>query len=221
VANGGVARGDVANGGVARGDVANGGVVTDDAVRADARLARARARVAAVPDPEIPAVTLEDLGILRDVRREGERLVVSLTPTYTGCPATQVIAQDVRDALAAEGFADAEVRLELSPPWTTDWITEAGRRKLLEYGIAPPARAAGDGGGGGACVLAPPGTAEPAESVLRFVPRLSAARGLDPVACPQCGSMSVERLSEYGSTPCKALYRCIDCREPFDYFKPY
>jgi ring-1,2-phenylacetyl-CoA epoxidase subunit PaaD len=195
--------------------------VTGDAAQerhADERLARARARVAAVPDPEIPVVTLEDLGILRSVRMEGGRLVVSLTPTYTGCPATQAIAQDVRDALCAEGFADAEVWLDLSPPWTTDWISDDGRRKLREYGIAPPARAAGDSD---ACAIAPPRAGGPAEAVLRFAPRQSGARGLDPVACPQCGSMAVERLSEYGSTPCKALYRCLDCREPFDYFKPY
>jgi ring-1,2-phenylacetyl-CoA epoxidase subunit PaaD len=182
----------------------------------DAQVARARTRVAAIPDPEIPVVTLEDLGILRDVWMEGERLVVSLTPTYTGCPATQVIAQDVRDALAAEGFGDAVVRVELSPPWTTDWISDDGRRKLREYGIAPPARAA-DGGG---CPIPRPAHGHGREEVLRFVPRASDAQ-LDPMACPQCGSTSVERLSEYGSTPCKALYRCIDCREPFDYFKPY
>jgi len=181
-------------------------------------LERARARVAQIPDPEIPVVTLLDLGILRDVRMEGERLVVTLTPTYTGCPATQVIAQEVRDTLAADGLHDAEVRLTLSPPWTTDWITDEGRRKLLAYGIAPPARVEPDacpiGGaraGTAAQVMGAP--QPPVEAVLRFVPHA--------IACPQCGSTSVERLSEYGSTPCKALYRCRDCREPFDYFKPY
>jgi len=181
-------------------------------------LERARARVAQIPDPEIPVVTLLDLGILRDVRMEGERLVVTLTPTYTGCPATQVIAQEVRDTLAADGLHDAEVRLTLSPPWTTDWITDEGRRKLRAYGIAPPARVEP-----GACPIGGPGAGPapdasgasnlPVEAVLRFVPHA--------IACPQCGSASVERLSEYGSTPCKALYRCLDCREPFDYFKPY
>ncbi|MFO0461841.1 MAG: 1,2-phenylacetyl-CoA epoxidase subunit PaaD, partial [Burkholderiales bacterium] len=112
---------------------------------ADERLARARACAASVPDPEIPVVTLDDLGILRDVRDEGGRVVVELTPTYTGCPATRVIADDVRRALADGGFADADVRMVLAPPWSTDWISADGRRKLREYGIAPPgARASTD-----------------------------------------------------------------------------
>jgi ring-1,2-phenylacetyl-CoA epoxidase subunit PaaD len=178
-----------------------------------AQVERARACAASVPDPEIPVVTVDDLGILRDVRLDGARVVVTLTPTYTGCPATQVIADDVRDALAAGGFADADVRIELAPPWTTDWISDEGRRKLREYGIAPPGRAAA----GGACGLAGGAT----ESVLRFVPRTAADAADDAIDCPRCGSTAVERLSEYGSTPCKALYRCTACREPFDYFKPY
>jgi ring-1,2-phenylacetyl-CoA epoxidase subunit PaaD len=177
------------------------------------RLARARACAAAVPDPEIPVVTLADLGILRDVRDEGGRVVVELTPTYTGCPATQVIADDVRRALAESGEPDAEVRTVLSPPWTTDWISADGRRKLREYGIAPPG---GNAPAGGATVL---------RFVPRGTPRTAAAAPAAPVAesiaCPRCGSTDVERLSEYGSTPCKALWRCIACREPFDYFKPY
>ena len=106
-------------------------------------LARARACAASVPDPEIPVVTLEDLGILREVRDEGGRIVVELTPTYTGCPATRVIADDVRRALAQGGFPDADVRTVLAPPWSTDWISADGRRKLREYGIAPPACASG------------------------------------------------------------------------------
>lgn len=193
-------------------------MVSATVLPADAELAHARACAAAVPDPEIPVLTLEDLGILRDVAREGARIVVTLTPTYTGCPATEAIAEDVRAALAAGGFGDATVRTTLSPPWTTDWISEDGRRKLREYGIAPPGRAVG-------------------ATVLRFVPR--GARGAAPaapgrttvasaagaatesIACPRCGSAAVERLSEHGSTPCKALYRCVACREPFDYFKPY
>jgi ring-1,2-phenylacetyl-CoA epoxidase subunit PaaD len=193
-------------------------VVSATAHPVDTELARARACAAAVPDPEIPVLTLEDLGILRDVAREGARIVVTLTPTYTGCPATEAIAEDVRTALAVAGLGDAAVRTTLSPPWTTDWISEDGRRKLREYGIAPPGRAAG-------------------ASVLRFVPRgargeahaapgrtaaaPAAAAGAETIACPRCGSAAVERLSEHGSTPCKALYRCVACREPFDYFKPY
>jgi ring-1,2-phenylacetyl-CoA epoxidase subunit PaaD len=176
-------------------------------------LQRARACAGAVPDPEIPVVTLDDLGILRDVRSEGARIVVTLTPTYTGCPATQVIADDVRSALADAGFGEADIRIELAPPWTTDWITESGRQKLRAYGIAPPARSAN----GGACGLSPRG----AESVLRFMPKPAAGGDADGIECPRCGASAVERLSEYGSTPCKALYRCTACREPFDYFKPY
>ena len=175
----------------------------------DTDLARARALAGAVPDPEIPVVTLQDLGILRDVGVEAGRLVVSLTPTYTGCPATELIADEVRRALREAGL-DADVRLVLAPPWTTDWISDDGRRKLREYGIAPP----GCGATGAA--------------VVRFAPRSrDATRAAAPstqvetIACPRCGSAQVERLSEYGSTPCKALYRCVACREPFDYFKPY
>lgn len=167
----------------------------------DLLVERARAAAAAVPDPEIPVVTLADLGILRGVHAERGRVVVTLTPTYTGCPATDTIRQDVLDALATAGIADAEVRVTLAPPWTTDWIGDEGRRKLRDYGIAPPARA-GD---------------TPATAIVRLVPRAANA----PPACPRCGSRDTERISEHGSTPCKALYRCTACREPFDYFKPY
>jgi len=166
-------------------------------------LARARAAAAAVPDPEIPVITLEDLGVLRDVRAEGDRIVVMLTPTYTGCPATELIREDVRDALAAAGVANADVRVTLTPPWTTDWISEAGRRKLREYGIAPPGAAHESSGTGAAVIRFVPGAARPSPD------------------CPRCGSADTERISEHGSTPCKALYRCLACREPFDYFKPY
>lgn len=179
---------------------------------ADAGLDRARAIVAAIPDPEIPVINLEELGILRDVERVDGRVRVTITPTYTGCPATQAIQRDVGDALADAGFRDAEVAIVLAPAWSSDWITDEGRRKLREWGIAPPARCA-DGA---------------TESVMRFVPRAGAApapqdRGNAPdmPPCPQCGSTHSERLSQYGSTPCKALYRCLSCREPFDYFKPY
>jgi len=154
------------------------------------RLAAIRAVAAEVPDPEIPVVTLEDLGILRDVVMEDGAPVVLLTPTYSGCPATEAIAAQVREALDAAGFADTRVRTVLSPAWTTDWIGEEGRRKLSAYGIAPPACAAGCG--------------------ARAAP-----------TCPRCGSADVESVSRWGSTPCKALYRCKACREPFDYFKPY
>lgn len=147
----------------------------------DRRLALARAAVAAVPDPEIPALTIEDLGILRDVALDGDIVVATITPSYSGCPATQPIARDVADALRHAGFADARVRTVLAPAWSSDWITEAGRRKLAEAGIAPPTR--------------------------------------HTLLCPRCGSGETELISAFGSTPCKALHRCLACREPFEAFK--
>ena len=179
----------------------------------DARLAHAAALAASVPDPEIPVITLGDLGIVRSVHSEAGCVVVTITPTYTGCPATEVIAADVQQILRAHGFADAQVRLTLSPPWTTDWITETGRERLRAYGIAPPGR-----------------QAAAHEAVMRFVPRSRQAAALAgsaqaahdaPITCPNCGSIDTEQLSAYGSTPCKAIHRCLACREPFDYFKPY
>jgi len=158
---------------------------------ADPELARASAVAAAVPDPEIPAVTLADLGILRSVERRDGRIVVRLTPTYTGCPATLAIRLDVESALLAAGIADAAVETVLSPPWSTDDITPEGRRKLAAYGIAPP----------------PPRA--PAGSLA----------GDAAVPCPRCGSTHTARLSEFGSTPRKALWRCESCCEPFDVFK--
>jgi ring-1,2-phenylacetyl-CoA epoxidase subunit PaaD len=136
--------------------------------------------LAEVPDPEIPAVSLVDLGIVREVHPTH----VVLTPTYTGCPATLVIETMVRVALDQAGFGDVRIETTLSPPWTTDWITEEGRAKLRAYGIAPP------------------------------VPAGSLA-----VECPQCGSAATEEISRFGSTPCKAQWRCRDCLEPFDLFK--
>jgi ring-1,2-phenylacetyl-CoA epoxidase subunit PaaD len=154
-----------------------------------------------VLDPEIPVLSIRDLGIVREVRMENGVEVV-ITPTYAGCPAMHVIEQSVRDTLHAHGYVDARVTTTLAPAWSTDWITAAGRAKLKAYGIAPP---------GG---VAPVNAAR----VIHFRPR--AATQAQP-ACPQCGSAHTELLSQFGSTPCKALYRCIDCREPFDYFKPY
>ena len=169
-------------------------------------LAQVEALVGAIPDPEIPVVTLRDLGILRSVRIEQGRAHVVLTPTYSGCPATEAIRDEVLAVLREAGHPDAEVTLALSPAWTTDWISDEGRRKLRDYGIAPPGAAAGahDGHGVG-------------QDVLRFRPKAS----LSGPACPRCDSPAVELLSQWGSTPCKALYRCRDCAEPFDYFKPY
>jgi ring-1,2-phenylacetyl-CoA epoxidase subunit PaaD len=159
--------------------------------------ARAWEVLAGVADPEIPVVSVVDLGIVRDVRAEGGTLEVTVTPTYSGCPATQVIEASIRRALADAGF-DATVRTSLAPAWTTDWMTAAGREKLARFGIAPPGE-----------------RAENATAPLRFI-----RAALRTVACPHCGATDTERLAEFGSTACKALYRCRECREPFDYFKP-
>jgi len=157
----------------------------------NADLERARAVAAAVVDPEIPVLTLEDLGVVRGVERREGRIVVKLTPTYTGCPATLVIQLGVQAALVEAGLPDAKVESVLSPPWSSDDITEEGRRKLKDFGIAPPARGA----------------------------RARALFAQETVACPKCGSTATSRISEFGSTACKALWRCEACAEPFDYFK--
>ena len=152
---------------------------------------RAWDAVASVVDPEIPVLTIADLGVLRHVAVAGDRVEVAITPTYSGCPAMNMIALEIELALAREGFPNARVRTVLSPAWTTDWMSEEGRRKLKDYGIAPP---------------------EPKSS-------RRALFGEQQVMCPQCGSEDTEVLSEFGSTSCKALWRCKSCREPFDYFK--
>jgi len=152
-------------------------------------LAAARERLAQVPDPEIPAVTLVDLGIVRELRETASGIEVVLTPTYSGCPATELIADDVRAALA--GFGDVTVTLQRAPAWTTDWISEQGREKLQRYGIVPPQCSA--------------------EQAIRLVPRLR---------CPRCDSGSTQQLSRFGATACKSTWRCIECLEPFEYFKP-
>jgi ring-1,2-phenylacetyl-CoA epoxidase subunit PaaD len=139
---------------------------------------------AEVADPEIPVLTIADLGVLRDVAVHGDAVEVTITPTYSGCPAMDMIRRDVEAALQRAGIA-AQVRTVLSPAWTTEWMTEEGRRKLREYGIAPPP-----------------------------------ARGAPEAAvCPHCGSARTEKISQFGSTACKSLWRCLDCREPFDLFK--
>lgn len=160
-----------------------------------ATTARAWQVLETVMDPEIPVLSVVDLGIVREVEEsdDGRRVAVTLTPTYSGCPATEVITADVRRALAA-AYADVDVRIQLSPAWTTEWISDAGKTKLGEYGIAPPAG-------------------------RRTLPVVSVDAVDAPDACPHCGSTMVERLAEFGSTPCKALWRCTSCREPFDYFK--
>lgn len=165
---------------------------------AHADVAKVWDALARVMDPEIPLLSVADLGMVRAVRIKNGQIEVALAPTYSGCPATEMIVRDVRAGLAAAGYADVRVELSYAPAWTSDWITVAGREKLRAAGIAPPAHGAGEGVG-----------AQP----IRFAAR-------EPL-CPHCGSSRVERLSAFGSTACKALYRCRDCREPFDYFKPY
>ena len=153
--------------------------------------AQVREVLCSVHDPEIPVLTIEDLGVLREVTVEGEHVVVTVTPTYSGCPAMDEIRADIAGALAARGWRDVEVRTVLAPAWTTEWMSEDGRRKLREHGIAPPG-----------------------ELLLQIHPRAV-------VLCPQCESSDTEELTRFGSTSCKALWRCRSCREPFDHFKAH
>jgi ring-1,2-phenylacetyl-CoA epoxidase subunit PaaD len=162
--------------------------------------ARAWQALAEVVDPEIPMVSVVELGIVRDVRIENGEITITVTTTYSGCPASDVIVRDITVALAREGIAHARVETRLSPAWTTAWIAPEAKRKLQAYGIAPPHGAA---------------------------PRLDVS-GISPlrrrdaaVACPRCGSTNTQLLSQFGSTACKAQYRCDDCLEPFDYFKAH
>ena len=143
--------------------------------------------LAEVPDPEIPVISVVDLGIVRNVTRgeglDADAVEITVTPTYSGCPATAVIAMDIETALRDRGIEHVTIRTQIAPPWTTDWLSDAGRDKLRRYGIAPPSPAGG------------------------------------PDACPQCGATTLTRISQFGSTPCKAHWRCDACLEPFDYFK--
>lgn len=147
--------------------------------------------LASVTDPEVPVLTITDLGIVRDVKINGDEVEVIITPTYTGCPAMDMIAMNIRLALIENGFHNIKISSVLAPAWTTDWMSEAGKRKLIAYGIAPPQSESG-----------------------RFM-RPESFR----VLCPQCHSTNTKCISEFGSTACKALYQCNDCKEPFDYFK--
>ncbi len=163
-------------------------------------LAFAREIAAAVPDPELPMVTVADLGILRDVAAEDGRLCVTITPTYSGCPALREIAQDLRYRLGRAGFADVTVRTALAPAWSSDWITAEGRRKLRAAGIAPP---------------------HPAPDRMGPVPLTLTAPRREPIECPQCGSRDTTQTAAFGATACKTLYRCKACREPFEYVKEF
>lgn len=155
-----------------------------------------------VLDPELPIMTITDLGILREVTVAPDgHIDVVLTPTYSGCPATEVIRADVVSALHDEGFDDVAVRTALAPAWTTDWITETGRRKLTEHGIVPPS---------------------PAGNARRVDVTLTRRADFEPaVRCPRCDSPDTRVVSQFGATACQAMYRCVTCREPFDRIKPY
>jgi ring-1,2-phenylacetyl-CoA epoxidase subunit PaaD len=144
-----------------------------------------------VTDPEVPVLTITDLGIVRDVKLNGDEVEVIITPTYTGCPAMDMIAMNIRLALIENGYHKIKITSVLAPAWTTDWMTEDGKRKLKEYGIAPPHHSTTRSDGASDHV----------------------------VECPQCNSTNTKLISEFGSTACKALYQCSDCKEPFDYFK--
>jgi ring-1,2-phenylacetyl-CoA epoxidase subunit PaaD len=144
-------------------------------------------------DPEIPVLSIQDLGIIREINLTGNVPVITITPTYSGCPAMTMIELEMRAALLDAGITNFEIKTVLSPPWTTDWISENGLKKLNEYGIAPPQKTS--------------------HSKLALF-------GKDAeVACPQCGSKQTEMVSRFGSTACKAMYKCLECKEPFDYFK--
>lgn len=157
--------------------------------------AQAWASLATVPDPEIPVVSVCELGIVRDVRVDDGGVTVVVTPTYSGCPATERIAESIRTVLTEAGAARVTIETRLAPAWTTDWIDPAASQRLLDSGIVPPQHGAPSG-----------------PQPVRVVPR--------PLPCPRCGSRRTTRLAQFGSTACKALWRCDDCREPFEYFKP-
>jgi ring-1,2-phenylacetyl-CoA epoxidase subunit PaaD len=209
-------------------------IAADDAGNAQAAqellapvIARARTLAANVPDPEIPVVTIEDLGILRDVQavRFGEKnglgeqgylIEITITPTYSGCPAMDQIRDDILNEMDAENIP-ARIKTQLAPAWTTDWISEAAKQKLRDYGIAPPQHIV---------------TAQPVSpQVIQFAPKKIAViadsmpanshYSSQNILCPHCGSSNTTETSHFASTACKALYKCLDCLEPFDYFKPY
>ena len=155
-------------------------------VRAQPEVAEVWSWLQEVADPEIPVISVVDLGIVRNVRWHEDELVVTVTPTYSGCPATEVIASDIRKELMTRGIERLRIETKISPPWTTDWISERGRQRLREYGIAPPA---------------------------------TGLIQIENVTCPRCGSHDTEMISRFGSTPCKSIYKCRACLEPFDAFK--
>lgn len=145
-----------------------------------------------VPDPEIPVLTIQDLGIIRDVKINDNQIEVIITPTYSGCPAMDMIEVNIKSALQEAGHDNIKITTVLSPPWTTDWMSEDGKQKLKEYGIAPP---------------------------IGSVSKAALLGEEANIECPQCSSTNTKMISQFGSTPCKSLFKCLDCLEPFDYFK--
>jgi ring-1,2-phenylacetyl-CoA epoxidase subunit PaaD len=146
-----------------------------------------------IPDPEVPVINIVELGIARDVKVENDKVIVSITPTYSGCPAMKVIEHDIITMLKEKGISKVEIKMVYAPVWTTDWLTDAAKEKLRIYGIAPPEKTSID------------------KSLLTLHPKV--------IRCPRCNSANTSLISQFGSTACKALYRCDDCKEPFDYFK--
>jgi len=146
-----------------------------------------------IPDPEVPVINIVELGIARDVQIQNDKVIISITPTYSGCPAMKVIEQDIFNVLKEKGITDVEIKMVYTPAWTTDWLTDEAKEKLRVYGIAPPDKTTAD------------------KSLLTLKPRI--------IACPRCNSTNTSMVSQFGSTACKALYRCNNCGEPFDYFK--
>ena len=147
-----------------------------------------------IPDPEIPVLTITDLGVIRSVVMEGSNVVVTITPTYTGCPAMSQFEDDIKATLKQHGYTEVEIKITYDPPWTTDWLTEEAKLKLQKYGIAPPQEKTTD-------------------------KKYLIGESKQNVICPQCKSANTKMISQFGSTACKALYQCKDCKEPFDYFK--
>jgi ring-1,2-phenylacetyl-CoA epoxidase subunit PaaD len=191
---------------------------------------RARVLAASVPDPEIPVITIEELGILRDVQavpfgelnaagQQGYIVEITITPTYSGCPAMDQIRDDILNEMDAEDIP-ARVKTSLAPAWTTDWMSDAAKRKLQDYGIAPPQHLSSEHG-----------AAQATHNIIQFTPKSIASRSTNTPAsgqfssqniiCPHCKSDNTTETSHFASTACKALYKCLDCLEPFDYFKPY
>jgi ring-1,2-phenylacetyl-CoA epoxidase subunit PaaD len=156
------------------------------------------AALSEIKDPELPVIDIVELGIVRDVAIDGNSVRVDVTPTYSGCPAMQVIERDIVEAMTAQGFSDVTVKNVFSPPWTTDWLSDETKQKLREYGIAPPMISADDSGS-----------------------LVTLRRARPTVACPYCGSSNTTEKSEFGSTACKAIHFCNSCSQPFDYFKPF